>query len=101
MVAEEVRKLAEGSAEAVRKIDKLIKSIQSETQDAVKSIQASSQEVQEGRIEVAKIADVLGEINSYAGNIGSFFCRLFNSIPVSFVAINSKINVNARPVRAQ
>ena len=63
VVAEEVRKLAEGSAEAVRKIGKLIKSIQSETQEAVSAIQASSKEVQEGQAEVAKITDILGEIN--------------------------------------
>src|SRR3989338_21262 len=63
VVAEEVRKLAEGSAEAVRKIGSLIKSIQSEAKEAVSSIQTSSKEVQGGMDEVSKIMDMLGEIN--------------------------------------
>ena len=71
VVAEEVRKLAEGSAEAVRKIGKLIKSIQSETQEAVRSIQTSSKEVQEGRVDVAKITDVLTEINKAVQEVNS------------------------------
>jgi methyl-accepting chemotaxis protein len=66
VVAEEVRKLAEGSAEAVRKIGGLIRSIQSETNRAVNSIEASSKEVQEGKVHVAKIADVFAEINKAA-----------------------------------
>ncbi|MDD5079650.1 MAG: methyl-accepting chemotaxis protein [Candidatus Omnitrophica bacterium] len=66
VVAEEVRKLAEGSAEAVRKIGGLIRSIQSETNRAVNAIEASSKEVQEGKIQVSKIADVLTEINKAA-----------------------------------
>jgi methyl-accepting chemotaxis protein len=67
VVAEEVRKLAEGSAEAVRKIGGLIRSIQSETNRAVGSIEVSSKEVLEGKVQVSKIADVLKEINQAAG----------------------------------
>lgn len=66
VVAEEVRKLAEGSAEAVREIGALIRSIQDETNRAVTSIEASSKEVQEGKIQVAKIADALIDINKAA-----------------------------------
>ncbi len=66
VVAEEVRKLAEGSAEAVRKIGGLIRSIQSETNRAVNAIDMSSKEVQEGMLEVAKIAEVLSEISKGA-----------------------------------
>jgi methyl-accepting chemotaxis protein len=71
VVAEEVRKLAEGSAEAVRKIGGLIRSIQSETNRAVNAIEASSKEVQEGKVQVSKIADVLTEINKAAGESAS------------------------------
>ncbi len=67
VVAEEVRKLAEGSAGAVRKIGGLIKSIQTETSHAVTAIETSFKEVQEGKAHVAKIADILVEINSAAG----------------------------------
>ncbi len=66
VVAEEVRKLAEGSAEAVRKIAGLIRSIQTETNHAVISIEASSKEVREGKIQVEKIAEFLVEINKTA-----------------------------------
>ena len=66
VVAEEVRKLAEGSAEAVRKIGGLIRSIQNETNRAVNAIESSSKEVQEGKVQVSKIADVLTEINKAA-----------------------------------
>ncbi|MDD5775569.1 MAG: methyl-accepting chemotaxis protein [Candidatus Omnitrophica bacterium] len=71
VVAEEVRKLAEGSAEAVRKIGGLIKSIQSETGHAVSAIEMSSKEVMEGKTQVARIADVLTEINTTARDASS------------------------------
>ncbi len=63
VVAEEVRKLAEGSAEAVRKIGGLIRSIQTETSRAVNSIDESSKEVQEGKAQVIRISEVLSGIN--------------------------------------
>jgi methyl-accepting chemotaxis protein len=66
VVAEEVRKLAEGSAEAVRKIGGLIRSIQTETNRAVTAIDVSSKEVMEGKSQVSKITDVLTEINKSA-----------------------------------
>ncbi|HAH20513.1 MAG: hypothetical protein A2Y00_04970 [Omnitrophica WOR_2 bacterium GWF2_43_52] len=80
VVAEEVRKLAEGSAEAVRKIGKLIKSIQSETQEAVSAIQASSKEVQEGRAEVTKITDILGEINKAVQEVNAMANQISTSM---------------------
>lgn len=80
VVAEEVRKLAEGSAEAVRKIGSLIKSIQTETQEAVSSMQASSREVQEGRAGVAKIADVLDEVNKEVQEVNRLAHQISTSI---------------------
>ncbi len=62
VVAEEVRKLAEGSAEAVRNIGSLINSIQTETEKAVNAIEASATEVQEGKQFVSHIANALIEI---------------------------------------
>lgn len=64
VVAEAVRKLAEGSAEAVKKIGTLIKSTQVETVRAVNSIETSSKEVEEGKTSVANIANLLIEINT-------------------------------------
>jgi len=69
VVAEEVRKLAEGSAEAVRKIGGLIHSIQGETNRAVNAIETSSKEVLEGKVQVSKISDVLTEINKAAKEV--------------------------------
>lgn len=62
VVAEEVRKLAEGSAEAARRIGALIKGIQVETPKAVKSIEAGTREVNEGALIVSKVSDSLIEI---------------------------------------
>jgi methyl-accepting chemotaxis protein len=67
VVAEEVRKLAEGSADAVKKIGNLIRAIQNETIRAVSAIEVSSKEVTEGKNQVVKIAQVLTEINRIAG----------------------------------
>ncbi|MDD4940768.1 MAG: methyl-accepting chemotaxis protein [Candidatus Omnitrophica bacterium] len=66
VVAEEVRKLAEGSAEAVRKIGGLIRSIQTETTHAVNAIDISSKEVQEGKQQVTNISAVLNGITDAA-----------------------------------
>jgi len=63
VVAEEVRKLSEGSADAVRKIGGLIKSIQTESNRAVSAIEMSSKEVKEGKNQVKRIADALANIN--------------------------------------
>jgi methyl-accepting chemotaxis protein len=63
VVAEEVRKLAEGSAQAVRNISDLIRSIQTETSLAVSSNEENSREVREGKEFAAKIAQTLTEVN--------------------------------------
>ncbi len=62
VVAEEVRKLAEGSAEAARRIGTLIKGIQVETPRAVSSIEAGSKEVTEGAVIVSRVSDSLAQI---------------------------------------
>lgn len=62
VVAEEVRKLAEGSAEAARNIGNLIKGIQQETTKAVTSIEAGTKEVVEGQQIVQKVSAVFSDI---------------------------------------
>lgn len=71
VVADEVRRLADGSAEAVRKISNLIKTIQNDTNRAVNSIQHSSREVQEGKLQVGRLFEVLVKIRTVVGNASS------------------------------
>ena len=79
MVAEEVQRLAERSAEATKQIGALVKTIQSDTQDAVAAMEKSTLGVVEG----AKLSDVAGqslhEIEQVSGELAS----LINSISVS------------------
>jgi methyl-accepting chemotaxis protein len=62
VVADEVRKLAEGSAKAAEQIGDLIKGIQKETGDAVISMERGSSEVTEGRQVAEKASKALEEI---------------------------------------
>lgn len=57
VVAEEVQRLAERSAEATKQIGALVKTIQSDTQDAVAAMEKSTQGVVEG----AKLSDAAGQ----------------------------------------
>ena len=56
VVAEEVQRLAERSADATRQIATLVKAIQTDTQDAVGAMERSTQGVVEG----AKLSDTAG-----------------------------------------
>ena len=62
VVAEEVRKLAEDSAQAARQIANLIRTIQQETSKAVGSVQIASKEVEEGKIAMDKVRQSLDKI---------------------------------------
>ena len=62
VVADEVRKLAERSAEATKDIANLIKSIQKETGQAIRSTQMGSQAIQEGSKLAESAGEALGEI---------------------------------------
>ncbi|MFH1776301.1 MAG: HAMP domain-containing methyl-accepting chemotaxis protein [Candidatus Omnitrophota bacterium] len=62
VVAEEIRKLAEGSADATTKIGGLIKGIQTEIGKAVGTIEVGSKEVTSGREVVNRAGKALSEI---------------------------------------
>ena len=86
VVAEEVRKLAEASAEAVRKIGGHIRTIQLETSRAVGSIEMSENQVLEGKELILKIAQLLEQIvkavneaNALTKNIDNQTQKQFNS----------------------
>ena len=64
VVAEEVQKLAERSAEATRRISVLVKTIQSDTQDAVNAMESSTQGVVEGTLRSDAVGLSLSEIEA-------------------------------------
>jgi twitching motility protein PilJ len=57
VVAEEVQRLAERSAEATKQIEAIVKTIQADTQDAVAAMEKST----EGVVEGAKLSDAAGQ----------------------------------------
>ena len=62
VVADEVRKLAERTSNATEEIGVIIKSIQSETHNAIEAINRGSQEVQEGIVLGEDASKALGKI---------------------------------------
>ncbi|HEY5321398.1 MAG TPA: methyl-accepting chemotaxis protein, partial [Caldimonas sp.] len=63
VVAEEVQRLAERSADATRQIAALVKTIQTDTQDAVGAMERSTQGVVEGTRLTDAAGTALGEID--------------------------------------
>ncbi len=62
VVADEVKRLAEGSAKSSEEIDGLIKQIQDDAHDTVQSMEGSSKEISEGRLVIDKALKALNEI---------------------------------------
>ncbi|MBL8380924.1 MAG: type IV pili methyl-accepting chemotaxis transducer N-terminal domain-containing protein [Burkholderiales bacterium] len=76
VVAEEVQRLAERSAEATRQIGAIVKAIQTDTQDAVSAMEKSTQGVVEG----AKLADAAGQALSEIGTVSGRLSHLIEGI---------------------
>ena len=76
VVAEEVQRLAERSAEATKQIGAIVKTIQADTQDAVAAMEKSTTGVVEG----AKLSDAAGqalsEIDSVTKNLADLIQRI-------------------------
>jgi len=79
VVAEEVQRLAERSAEATKQISALVKTIQGDTQDAVAAMEQSTQGVVEG----AKLSDAAGQSLREIEQVSHELADLIGSISVS------------------
>lgn len=76
VVAEEVQRLAERSGEATKQIGALVRTIQTDTQDAVSAMEKSTQGVVEG----AKLSDTAGQSLANIGRISRQLAELIESI---------------------
>jgi twitching motility protein PilJ len=76
VVAEEVQRLAERSAEATKQIGAIVKTIQTDTQDAVSAMEKSTQGVVEG----ARLSDAAGQALAEIGSVSQRLAQLIEGI---------------------
>jgi twitching motility protein PilJ len=76
VVAEEVQRLAERSGEATKQIGAIVKTIQTDTQDAVSAMEKSTQGVVEG----AKLSDNAGQALAEIGDVSRQLAQLIETI---------------------
>jgi twitching motility protein PilJ len=79
VVAEEVQRLAERSAEATKQIGAIVKTIQTDTQDAVSAMEKSTQGVVDG----AKLSDAAGQALGEIGDVSRRLAQLIEEISVT------------------
>ncbi len=79
VVAEEVQRLAERSAEATKQIAAIVKTIQTDTQDAVSAMENSTRGVVEG----AKLSDAAGQALSEISSVSQNLAQLIETISAS------------------
>jgi twitching motility protein PilJ len=78
VVAEEVQRLAERSADATRQIAALVKTIQTDTQDAVGAMERSTQGVVEGTRLSDNAGTALGEIDRVSRQLADLIGQISN-----------------------
>lgn len=71
VVADEVKRLAEGSAKSSEEIDSLIKQIQEDAKGTVQSIEGGSKEILEGRLVIDRALKALNEIANKVKEVSS------------------------------
>jgi len=76
VVAEEVQRLAERSAEATKQIGAIVKTIQTDTHDAVRAMEKSTLGVVEG----AKLSDAAGQALAEIGDVSRRLATLIETI---------------------
>jgi twitching motility protein PilJ len=76
VVAEEVQRLAERSGEATKQIGAIVKTIQTDTQDAVAAMEKST----EGVVEGAKLSDAAGQALGEIGQVSRRLAELIEGI---------------------
>ncbi|NMG45740.1 methyl-accepting chemotaxis protein [Aromatoleum toluvorans] len=76
VVAEEVQRLAERSAEATKQIAAIVKTIQTDTKDAVGSMENATRDVVEG----AQLSDAAGQALAEIGEVSTEAARLIEQI---------------------
>lgn len=76
VVAEEVQRLAERSAEATRQIGTIVKTIQADTQDTVAAMEKSTRGVVEG----ARLSDAAGRTLAEIGEVSRRLAQLIENI---------------------
>jgi len=79
VVAEEVQRLAERSGEATKQIGAIVKTIQSDTQDAVAAMEKSTQGVVDG----ARLSDNAGQALGEIGEVSRRLAQLIEEISVT------------------
>ena len=76
VVAEEVQRLAERSAEATKQIAAIVKTIQTDTKDAVGAMETATRDVVEG----AQLSDAAGQALAEIGDVSMETARLIEQI---------------------